>query len=109
MSALDVSIQAQVINLLEDLQDEQDLAYVFVAHDLSVVRHTAHRTAVMYLGKIVEIADGDEIYDNPLHPYTQALLSAAPMPDPVLETQARAYRLDRRHSEPGESAIRVCV
>ncbi len=104
-----MSIQAQVVNLLEDLQEQFGLTYLFIAHDLSMVRHISDRVAVMYLGMIVELADRDELYHNPLHPYTQALLSAVPIPDPMAEEKRAADHPGGRRPQPGQPALGLPV
>ena len=104
VSALDVSIQSQMLNLLEDLQKEFQLTYIFIAHDLGVVRHVSDRIAVMYLGKLVELSPAEELYTRPIMPYTEALLSAVPIPDPDLADAARADRARGRRPEPDQPA-----
>jgi peptide/nickel transport system ATP-binding protein len=105
VSALDVSIQAQIINLMEELQSELGLTYLFIAHDLAVVRHISTRIAVMYLGKIVEIAPADDLYDNPLHPYTITLLSAIPIPDPAIERHRKQIRVEGELPSPANPPV----
>ena len=100
VSSLDVSIQAQIINLLIDLQSKLNISYLFISHDLAVVRQISHRVAVMYLGKLVEIGDSDQVYSNPLHPYTQALLSSIPIPDPVKEKKRKRIILKGEPPHP---------
>ncbi len=109
VSALDVSVQAQVVNLMEKLQDELGLAYVFIAHDLSVVRHISDRVGVMYLGKMAELGEEDEIYARPTHPYTQALLSAVPVPDPTLRDKREQIMLHGRRAVAGQPSVGLPV
>lgn len=104
ISALDVSIQAQVVNLLKDLQDRLGLTYLFIAHDLSMVKHISDRVAVMYLGRIVEMAESEELYANPLHPYTKTLLSAIPIPDPEVEANKKRILLEDHGNGPISSS-----
>ncbi|USB34492.1 ATP-binding cassette domain-containing protein [Paenibacillus sp. YPG26] len=104
ISALDVSIQAQVVNLLQDLQKKLGLTYLFIAHDLSMVKHISNRVAVMYLGKVVELAESEELYANPMHPYTKTLLSAIPVPDPEIEASKPRILLNDQSSGPIHSA-----
>lgn len=106
ISALDVSIQAQVVNLLQDIQQEQNLTYLFIAHDLSMVKYISDRIAVLYLGKIVELADTEEVYNHPLHPYTQSLISAVPVPDPEIEKNHKIKTFDRSQAFHDDDQLR---